>query len=251
MEGKLITELKEITACPVAFPDFSLFTAFSVSSSIMLQSNIWISNVTVLCYVQVIVLLSSHFDLPRVMKWDTWSWLSLSTSSKEGLCWWGGWLRYLMSLWVLKRYQPASSKESSCHCTKVLAKIPLTVSYRCVTLTSAIANAFEYIFLTWMESLLKKHGMPHCSQTAYQWHMSCRCHLCHFKNLAKVHKLGRQGLCMNVRPPKGLWHSRVQYIPIWTISFMQESMVKHRDWWGPGMRGPKAVCGLDGSHQNT
>ena len=51
MEGKLITEPKEITACPVAFPDFSLFAAFLVSSSIMLQSKIWFSFVTVLFYV--------------------------------------------------------------------------------------------------------------------------------------------------------------------------------------------------------
>ena len=44
-------------------------------------------------------------------------------------------------------------------------------------------------------------GMPHCSKTAYQWRMSCRCHLCHFKNLVKVHKLGRQGLCSWSYPP--------------------------------------------------
>ena len=54
---------------------------------------------------------------------------ALTVLSMEGLCCWGGWLRYLMPLWVLKGYVLASIIQGIIVplYTGVLAKIPLTV----------------------------------------------------------------------------------------------------------------------------
>ena len=112
---------------------------------------------------------------------------------------------------ILNQHQARNHRAIVQRCCQ--SPLTLEVIYRGVTVTSAIAKAFEYIFLSRMGPLLREHGMLHCSQKAYQrhiMHMSCA-----------------------------------------DAAFVTSKPGLHEDWRGPGMRGPRAVCGLEGSRHNN
>lgn len=158
---------------------------------------------------------SSRFSYTMTLMKNNWSWQTVHVEMLMNLgLHLNFWLFLSFILDGVLSYWPCSSKKKLCTLVHTVYQRlhpmrlkSLTVSYRGVTVMSAVDKAFEYIFLSRMEPLLR-----YTADKKLFSNKSCICHS-DATFVEKVHKL--TGLASS------LWYR--------SIFSMQELMIKHEE----------------------